>query len=169
MDWYVKTPQIWLKMAEICENLYICSFRANVVGYPIILQPRDHHHWLQHEKRVQKRLFHHLISQNGTFLDHTNYFRPSCPLVPSPIQDAVSGSNSRLNLSWTTNSVVWREQLQDHLIPTCLLWANARPAYAILMICRLLSAALVVRHGRIVELKGWHVIDCVGCVGLQRQ
>ena len=59
-------------MAEICQNWYICSFRANVVGCPIILQPRDHHHWLQHEKRVQKRFFHHLFSQNGTFLDHTS-------------------------------------------------------------------------------------------------
>ena len=68
----IKTPPVCSIMAEICQNWYICSFRANVVGYPIILQPRDHHHWLQHEKRVQKHFFHHLISQNGTFLDHTN-------------------------------------------------------------------------------------------------
>ena len=46
-----------------------------VVGCPIILRPRDHFQWLQHKKRIRKSCFHHLKSQNDTFLDHANVGR----------------------------------------------------------------------------------------------
>ena len=60
------------KITKNHENRSLCRFRAVNVGCPIILQPRDHFHWLQRGKRVQKSLFHHCFLQNGTFLDHTN-------------------------------------------------------------------------------------------------
>ena len=49
--------------------------KVMVVGCPIILRPRDHFQWLQHKKRIRKSCFHHLKSQNDTFLDHANVGR----------------------------------------------------------------------------------------------